>query len=260
MEKKEKKAKKIAILNYKGGVGKTTTAVNLADALHLLKKKVLLVDIDAQRNSTLILDNKHEVEQSGGTLYDIITSDNLESMTVYDHNGGVDFIAGDIRIANIEGVLANSNTIKELILKRILTVVEPHYDYILIDCPPNHGLMTKMALYAADSIIIPIDSQIMALDGLNDIISTFSEIKRTGMNDNLKIEGYLLTRFRANQSSSKGVLNFLKDTTGDVFNARIRENTTVGQAPGRRMTIFEYDNKCAGAEDYMQLAKELIKK
>lgn len=253
-------AKKIAVLNYKGGVGKTTTTVNLAAALSLLKKKVLVVDTDAQRNSTLILDNNHEVEKEGGTLYDIITSDNLENLTIYDHNGGVDFIAGDIRIANIEGVLANSNDIKEFILKRILSIVEEQYDYILIDCPPNHGLMTKMALYAATSIIIPIDSQIMALDGLNDITSTFSQIKKSGMNDSLKIEGYLLTRFRANLSTSKEVLNFMKDTTGNVFNARIRENTTVSQAPGRRMTIFEYDNKCAGAEDYMQLAKEIIKR
>lgn len=253
--------KKIAILNFKGGVGKTTTSVNLGDALHLLGKKVLVVDIDAQRNTTLILDKDKEAGREGGTLYDAITSTPLQEPDVYEHTKGLDFIAGDTRLSNIESALANIKAVKEYLLKRVISNLEHNYDYVLFDCPPNNGLMTTMALSAADSLIIPIDSQVMALDGLSDITSTYSQVVENGLNDNLAIEGFLMTRYRATLTTAKTVYNTLRDMfPGKVFNAKIRENTTVGQAPGARMTIFEYDNKCAGAEDYMQLAKELIKK
>lgn len=253
--------RKIAILNFKGGVGKTTTTVNLGDALRLLGKKVLLVDLDAQRNTTLILDNDKEVGSEGSTLYDAITVSPLKVPDVYEHSKGLDFVAGDVRLSNIESALANIKAVKEHLLRRAIKPLEDNYDYILFDCPPNNGLMTTMALSAADGLIIPIDSQVMALDGLQDITRTYSQVIENDLNENLIIDGFLMTRYRSTLTTAKTVYNKLRDIFPDkVFNAKIRENTTVGQAPGARKTIYEYDDKCAGAEDYMQLAKEITKK
>ena len=252
--------KTIAVLNFKGGVGKTTTAVNLADALHRQKKKVLLVDIDSQRNATIILDKDKDIDATVFTAMESVAMKRKGAgLDLYEHSKGFDFVAGDIRLKDIEVVLA-SVMAKEMILRNLLAAPKQDYDYILIDCPPNAGIMTVNAMVAADSLLIPVDSQPMALDGLADIVQLYSDVKGI-FNPTLEIEGYLLTRFRQNYSSSKAVLKFLQDRQKDLLlNTRIHENTTLGQAPGQRMTIFEYDNSCIGAADYMQLAKELMKK
>lgn len=246
-------AKKFAILNFKGGVGKTTTAVNLGDAIHLLGKKVLLVDIDEQRNATIILDKEKEVDD---TLYDALTAKTIGACQIYEHSKGFDYIASDKRMSNIEAALSNMHVGKETLIKRLLTAVEGEYDYIIIDCPPNRGLLTINAMMASDELIVPIDSQVMALDGLSDITDIYEEVKT--VNTGLSIGGFLLTRFKSNLNTSKTVYNALRDAFPDkLFNARIRENTTISQAPGSRSTIFEYDRNCAGAEDYLQLAREI---
>ena len=250
----------IAVLNFKGGVGKTTTTVNLADALHQQKKKVLVVDIDSQRNATIILDQDKDIDATVFTAMETVAMKrNQAGLDLYEHAPSFDFVAGDIRLKDIEVVLA-SVMAKEMILKNLLSAPKQDYDYILIDCPPNAGVMTVNAMVAADSLLIPVDSQPMALDGLADIVKLYSEVKSI-FNPSLTIEGYLLTRFRQNYSSSKAVLRFLQDRQKDLLlNTRIHENTTLGQAPGQRKTIFEYDPTCMGASDYLQLAKELTKK
>jgi len=252
--------KTIAVLNFKGGVGKTTTAINLADALHRLKKKVLLVDIDSQRNATIILDKDKDIDATVFTALEAVAMKRKGAgLDLYEHAKGFDFVAGDIRLKDIEVVLA-SVMAKEMLLRNLLAAPKQDYDYILIDCPPNAGIMTVNAMVAADTLLIPVDSQPMALDGLADIVRLYSEVKDI-FNPALRIEGYLLTRFRQNYSSSKAVLKFLQDRQKDLLlNTRIHENTTLGQAPGQRMTIFEYDSSCTGASDYMQLARELMKK
>lgn len=246
-------AQKIAILNFKGGVGKTTTAVNLADAIHLLGKNVLLVDIDEQRNATIILDKNKEVDD---TLYDALTAKTIGACSIYEHDKGYDFIASDRRMSNIEAALSNMHVGKESLLKRLLQMADNEYDYIIIDCPPNRGLMTINAMIAADQLIVPIDSQVMALDGLSDITEIYEEVKQ--INQGLSIGGFLLTRFRSNLTTSKVVYNALREAFPDkLLNTKIRENTTISQAPGNRSTIYEYDPHCPGAEDYMQLASEI---
>ena len=241
-------------------MGKTTTAINLADALHRLKKKVLLVDIDSQRNATIILDKDKDIDATVFTALEAVAMKRKGAgLDLYEHAKGFDFVAGDIRLKDIEVVLA-SVMAKEMLLRNLLAAPKQDYDYILIDCPPNAGIMTVNAMVAADTLLIPVDSQPMALDGLADIVRLYSEVKDI-FNPALRIEGYLLTRFRQNYSSSKAVLKFLQDRQKDLLlNTRIHENTTLGQAPGQRMTIFEYDSSCTGASDYMQLARELMKK
>ena len=252
--------KTIAVLNFKGGVGKTTTAINLADALRLQRKKVLLVDIDSQRNATIILDKDKDIDSTVFTAMEAVALKRPGAgLDIYEHCKGFDFVAGDIRLKDIEVVLA-SVMAKEMILRNLLRGPKADYDYILIDCPPNAGIMTVNAMVAADSLLIPVDSQPMALDGLADIVQLYRDVKSL-FNPDLYILGYLLTRFRQNYSSSKAVLRFLQDRQDDLLlNARIHENTTLGQAPGLRKTIFEYDDTCMGASDYRQLAKEIIKR
>jgi chromosome partitioning protein len=249
----------IAVLNFKGGVGKTTTAVNLADALHRQHKNVLLVDIDSQRNATIILDRDKDVDATVfSAMEDVARHRPDAGLDIYEHNKNFDFVAGDIRLKDIEVVLAGVMA-KEMILRRLLEIPSYDYDYIIIDCPPNAGIMTVNAMVAANSLLIPVDSQPMALDGLADITSLYSEVRST-FNPQLTILGYLITRYRQQYSSSKAVLRFLQDRQKDfLLNTRIRENTTLGQAPGKRQTIYEYDPECAGAQDYTQLAKEIIK-
>lgn len=249
-------AKKIAILNFKGGVGKTTTAVNLADALRMLKKKVLLVDLDSQCSATIILDTNKEVDE---TIYDSLAPKKLEPLAVYEHSKGLDFVAADVRLSDIDELLVGRSR-KEDLLKKLLGPAEDVYDYIIIDCPPNNGIICKNALTSSDSVLIPIDSRPMSLDGLKLISEAYADAKEN-LNESLTIEGYLITKFHSTHKSSKKVLNALKTAMPDkVFNTRIREITSVEQAPGERMTIFEYDETSAGADDYMSLAKELIKK
>lgn len=250
----------ISVLNFKGGVGKTTTTVNLADALHRLGKTVLVVDCDSQRNATIILDRDKDVDETIYTSLESIARHQTNvGLAIFEHEDGFDFIPGDIRLKDVD-VLLSGVLSKEKLLKKLLEGASKDYDYVLIDCPPNAGVMTVNAMVASDSLLIPIDSQPMALDGLADIVQLYTEIK-SDLNPDISILGYLLTRYRKNYATSTAVEQFLRQRKGlYLLQTFIHENITIGKASGKRMTVFEFDPQCRGAQDYFALAQEITKK
>jgi len=252
-------AKTIAVLNFKGGVGKTTTAVNLADALRGYGKSCLVIDLDSQCSSTIILDSDKSVT-SADTIYESMKEKTLSPLTIFEHSKGLDFVASDIRMGDIDELLVG-RTSKEHILEKLIKSSKEEYDYIIIDCPPNRGVTTINAMVCSDSVLIPINSQYMALDGLSQITAKIAEIKDDDyLNPNLQIEGFLLTRYNDRTNIAKETRSALKAKfPGQVFNAVIHENTKVSEAPGYRQTVLEYEPTCIGSLDYLQLAREIGK-
>lgn len=250
----------ISVLNFKGGVGKTTTTVNLADALTYRGKNVLVVDCDSQRNATIILDRDKDVDETIYTSMESIARHKSDAgLAIFEHGEGLDFVPGDIRLKDVDVLLAGTMA-KETILRKLLAGPSKDYDYVLIDCPPNAGVMTVNAMVASDYLLIPIDSQPMALDGLADIVQLYNEV-RAELNPNLSILGYLLTRYRHHYATSRAVEKFLQQRKEALLiKTVIHENTTLGQAAGQRKTVFEYDRSCRGALDYEALANEIINK
>lgn len=246
-------AKKISILNFKGGVGKTTTCINLGAALNLLHKTVLIVDIDSQANTTYLLGYD---KGDGETIYDSLEPKTLQPLSIYENRKGLDFVAADERLGDIEELLVGRLR-KEEQLKRLLAPLDNLYDYILIDCPPNRGLLTINAMCASDSVLIPIDSQLLALQGLEKINFKFREVKEF-VNPTLEIEGYLITKYKSQLRIHRDVWHALKDIAPNkVFNAKIRDNVRLSETPSVRQDIFTYAPDSIGAEDYMQLAREI---
>lgn len=251
-------SKIISVLNFKGGVGKTTTAVNLAAALHRQGKKVLVVDCDSQRNATFVLDRDKDVDETIYTSLESFANHKADAgLAIFEHEDGFDFVPGDIRLKDVDVLLSGVLT-KEKVLKKLLAGPRNDYEYVLVDCPPNAGVMTINAMTASDGLLIPIDSQPMALDGLADIIQLYNEV-RADLNPDLTIIGYLLTRYRKNYATSQAVADFLKARKGTyLLNTYIHENIAIGKAAGKRQTVFEFDDQSRGAADYQLLSEEII--
>lgn len=247
-------AKTIAILNFKGGVGKTTTAINLGAALRLLRKKVLLIDLDFQCNTTYTLN--FEVGD-GETVYDaLVAKDGSVELPIYEYRDGFDFVPASIQLETVGEQLVNRLR-KEEILKRVVAPYDGLYDYILIDCPPNGGILNINAMSASDSLLVPIDCEVYSLQGMKMITDKFREVKEY-INPELEIEGYLLTRYDGRLGLHKmAAAQMHQKYPGQVFNARIRRNTDLSKTPAEHQTIFEYNPQAIGAEDYMQLAREI---
>ena len=253
-------AKKIALLNFKGGVGKTTTTVNLGKALHLLKKKVLLIDLDSQMNTSGIMGyNKGD----GDTIYEAMISKVATPLPVYEHeieegviDTGFDFVPASVMLADIGEVLMG-RVRREDILKNLLAPYEDEYDYILMDCPPNRGIITVNAMCASDSLIVPLDSEVLSLEGMGEITAKFEEIRST-VNNSLDIMGYLMTKYNGRLRLHQTVAETMEGTYQDkVFKTRIRLNVALGEMPASRQNIFEYSPESYGAKDYMRLAEEI---
>jgi chromosome partitioning protein len=248
----------IAIANQKGGVGKTTTSVNLAAALGVLEKKVLLIDADPQANATSGLGIDVESVEIG--TYQILEHSNAPEEAIIGCNApNVSVIPAHIDLVAIEIELVDKEN-REYMLKQALQSVKEKYDYVIIDCAPSLGLLTLNALTAADSVVIPIQCEYFALEGLGKLLNTIKSVQKIH-NPQLDIEGLLLTMYDSRLRLSNQVVEEVqKHFNNMVFDTIIQRNIKLSEAPSFGESIINYDATSKGAINYINLAEEIIKK
>ena len=257
-QEKIKKARIFSIVNQKGGVGKTTTAINIATAMSAIGKKILLLDMDPQGNAStgLGIDNNDRLN----TIYEVIIGQvkpneaiiktkipNLKIIT-----STVDLSASEVELVNIEN--------REFLLKNALQEIVEDFDVIVIDCPPSLGLLTINALCASDSILIPMQCEFFSLEGLSNLLNTVGLIK-DNLNQDLSISGIILTMYDKRNKLTEQVEEDVRNFLGDkVYESYIPRNVKLSEAPSYGLPGIIYDSKCSGSVAYLKLAREIIKK
>ena len=250
--------KVISLVNQKGGVGKTTTAVSLASYIGKKKKKVLVVDLDPQANATSGLGiEKSELET---TTYDLLINECPVRDVIFESSAqNVDIIPTNINLAGAEVELVNAIS-RENILRGAIEEIKDEYDYIIIDCPPSLGLLTINSLTASDGIIIPIQGEYYALEGLSQLVETINIVKKK-LNPDIEIVGVVLTMFDMRTQLSKQVREEVEDYFGKkVFKTIIPRNVRLAEAPSHGLAISDYDKASKGAKAYEALAAEVLKR
>ena len=247
----------ISVANQKGGVGKTTTSVNLASCIAAQKKKVLLIDLDPQGNATSGVGI--DKEEAPHSVYDVLINETAASEAVIKTefenlsllSSGIDLAGGEIELVEMEN--------REYLLKNALSSIKNDFDYIIIDCPPSLGLLTLNAFTASDSIIMPIQCEYYALEGLSQLTATIRKVKKQ-LNPSIEIEGVLLTMYDVRTNLSMLVAEEVKKYYADkLYKTVIPRNVRLSEAPSYGEPINYYDKSSKGSEMYVKLAKELIK-
>lgn len=243
----------ISLLNHKGGVGKTTSAINIGAGLVELGKKVLLVDLDPQSNLTLSLG----VSRPPTTVYEAMRGEG--DLQPVEAKAGLDVIPSTLDLSGAEVELMNEAG-REFILKELFLPLVEDYDFIIIDCPPSLGLLTLNALTSSDYIIIPLQTEFLAMQGLAKIKQVIQKVK-IRLNRELQVLGVVATMYDARKVLNRDVIETIHKYFGKlVFEAKIRDTVALAEAPSRSQDIFAYNKNSAGAEDYLSLSQEILKR
>lgn len=245
-------SKVITISNHKGGVGKTTSTINIGAGLNKLGKKVLLIDLDPQANLSQSLGLREESRN----IYSAIRGDHaLEPITILK---GLDIIPSTLDLSGAEVELAGEAG-REFVLRELIEPLRASYHYIIIDSPPSLGLLTINAFTASDLVFIPLQAQYLALQGLTKLIEVIDKIKKR-LNKTLKVGGVIITQYDSRKVLNRDVVATIHTHFKDeVFNTKIRDNVALAEAPTQGLDIFRYNPKSYGAEDYLALCKEILK-